>query len=203
MCHQCVCGEQEQACGLGLCDEHAVEGVAVDGGQVDDGGGVGAVDGEFRIAIVEEAPAQDGGIDGEIVAAEAGFDGDFPQAGCAEVQLGFRGFDQAAGFGGEAFGRCGGPEQQVGIEQEFQGLAPNICSISSAAMRSKSCGTRNWPLRNPVRLGGVAGVSMGTSFATGWPALEMITDSPPATRARRREKWVFASWMLMAGIWGT
>ena len=38
--------------------------------------------------------------------------------------------------------------------------------------------------------------SIGTSRATGRPARAITISSPPATRRRSLEKWVFASWMF-------
>ena len=46
---------------------------------------------------------------------------------------------------------------------------------------------------------------IAVSRAIGLPALAIVISSPAWTRARRREKCVFASWMLtwvpMRGIW--
>lgn len=38
--------------------------------------------------------------------------------------------------------------------------------------------------------------SSATRRATGTPERAMVTASPAATRCRRREKWVLASWMF-------
>ena len=40
----------------------------------------------------------------------------------------------------------------MSIQQQFH-LTPNMLAISSSNMRSKSSGTRIWPLRNPNRFG--------------------------------------------------
>jgi hypothetical protein len=73
----------------------------------------------------------------------------------------------------------------------FQKRSP----ISLGKGSLKSSGTTKSPLADPRNLRFGAS-SMGTSFATGFPAFAMMTSSPIATRSSRRERCVLASWIL-------
>ena len=69
-------------------------------------------------------------------------------------------------------------------------------AISSAPMRSKSCGTATSPTRNPTRRLAGVGASRATTLTTGFPARAMMNGSPLAAAATSRDRWVLASCML-------
>ena len=80
LCDNGVGGEQQNALDCRLCDEQAIKGILVDRRQSGDRDGVLAGDRQFIVSIVQQAATQEPRIRTEIVAAEAGFDRDFPQA---------------------------------------------------------------------------------------------------------------------------
>src|SRR5918996_887278 len=132
----------------------------------------------------------------ELQPSQRRLDDELPGAGHAEQNLVRAVRDQLLG----SFGKLGvaghPPQERVGVQQQFH---PNQFWMSSGSGSSKSTpiltrpravpGTRR-PTPHP----------MGTSFATGRPALEIVTSSPRATRSRSFEKCVFASWMLTGSM---
>jgi hypothetical protein len=52
---------------------------------------------------------------------------------------------QPWGLRGESLGVTGSPEEKMRVQKEFHRPPPNICSISSLPIRSKSSGTKTWP----------------------------------------------------------
>ena len=68
-----VGGEERDTQGLSLSDEDAVERVFVDPGRIGQGEGVGAGEGEFLIAVVDQPLPQPAGIDGILKTSMGGF----------------------------------------------------------------------------------------------------------------------------------
>ena len=90
------------------------------------------------------------------------------------------------------------PKQGVRVQEKPQGDSPeNPDAISSGSGSSKSAWIRTFPFRPPGRRG--LGFS-GTSLATGLPARARMISSPSATHSSRRERCVFASWILTVFI---
>ncbi len=61
---------------------------------------------------------------------------------------------------------------------------------------SKSSGIVNWPAMVPSTRSGFLAASNGTNRATGLLARAITTSSPFAAASTKRERWVFAAWML-------
>src|SRR5436190_12016636 len=79
------------------------------------------------------------------------------------------------------------PEKYLRVEQQPHTLPSNASSVSGGSGASKSAAILTLPFRKPglrTRLGG----AMGTSFATGFPALAITISAPSATRSTRRDR---------------
>src|ERR1700731_3284462 len=138
--------------------------------------------------------------------AEGKFDGDFPRAGCREIQL--RGRRGQEVFGSQiefVLGREA-PEKDARVEQKLHAFflafperfffrLSNSSSTASGNGESKSSGTLSCPRKIPrTRCAFFGGT--GTRRATGTPRFAIVISSPAATRRRSRESWVFASCVL-------
>ena len=86
------------------------------GWQGDDGDGVLAGDGEFEIAVIEQAAVKGARVNTKIRLPQAGLDGDLPQAGGAEEEFIAGSRDQGSCFIREANTLTYSPEQKVGVE---------------------------------------------------------------------------------------
>src|ERR1700681_951262 len=119
------------------------------------------------------------------------FRDDFPNAGDADPYLSC--WQQGSYPAREFCLVLKSPQQNMRVNENLH--HQNRSSISFGKGSLKSSGTTNAPLADPSLNRGRS-VGIGTSFATGFPALAMTTSSPMATRSNSRERWGLASWML-------
>src|SRR2546425_8919915 len=130
--------------------------------------------------------------------AEVRLDHDLPCARGAEEDLVPAIRDESAGASRELIAVGDPPEEGVGVEQQSHS---KCFARSFGSGASKSGETTIRPRAVPGVRRSVRGLS-GTIFATGLPALAMVISSPRRTRSMRRERCVFASWMLIARMQG-
>jgi hypothetical protein len=130
------------------------------------------------------------------------FDSNFPGAGRGQIQFGRAGRKQVSRFLIELVLRAEAPKKDAGIQQVFHAfflgrlfLPSKDASSSSGRGASKSSEIVICPANAPsFRLA----LDTGTSRATGTPRFAMVISSPAATRCRRRENCVLASWVFTA-----
>lgn len=142
-----IARDQQHPLHLRLRDQQRV---AVDRGQGARRHRMGTGNGQLLIAVVDLPSAQQPRLGPEILPAERRLDGDLPKARHAE--------DRRVAFCPNhrprprryPLRRAGGPKQQMRVEQQPQGAAPNSPAISSAPIRSKSFGTAIPPPGTPA-----------------------------------------------------
>src|SRR5690606_10272332 len=119
------------------------------------------------------------GIHTKIIATERALDGDLPQTCRAETErVAFVANHPSRGRR-QLLRLAGGPEQQMGIQQQLHAQAPKSLAMASVPMLSKSSGTSISPARKPKRFG-VAGASSAVTFTRGLPALAITNGLPLA-----------------------
>jgi hypothetical protein len=116
-----IVAEDGKVFGLGLSDEHAVEGILVQAGEESGAGGVSARDGErfeqFRSEHLVKAKRKIHRV-GKL--SDAGFRGDFPRRSSADDDdVGARA-DEFAGAGRKSGIIAEPPEQGVGVQKNLQ-----------------------------------------------------------------------------------
>ena len=128
---QAVRCHEGQSLHHGLCNQHAVERVFVERGEILDHQRMGAVDTHVSVAIVEQAPAKRMRVDLKIVSSKPVLNDDFPKICGAEVEqvLGCR--KQRARLLRPALRIARRPKQHLGIEQQPHGCSPNIARMTS------------------------------------------------------------------------
>ncbi len=102
-------GQERDALDHRLSDKDAIERVLMDRRQPVEGNGVLAGDRQFAIVVVEQAAAQEPGINPKVVPLQAALDGHFPEAGGAEEQLIARIVEQRARAVRQPVGLTGSP----------------------------------------------------------------------------------------------
>ena len=122
-----VVADDGKVFGLGLCDEHAVEGILVGSGEQSGAGGVGGGDGKrFKGFLSKNRVETEGEVGGLGQLTDARFRGDFPGGSGADENAIGTGADESA---------CGGrkrriigepPEQGVSVQEEAQKSLPGF-----------------------------------------------------------------------------
>src|SRR6266513_4535343 len=133
---------------------------------------------------------------GEAQLAEAVLDADLPRARGRQQQFIGRLREELPSGGSEALWRGEHPQPGLRIEENPHFSKALRRSLGSGASKSSATKTRPFSVPRERSCTGAA----GTSRATGTPDLAMITSSPAATRSRRLERWVLASWTLYFGM---
>src|SRR5262245_17571919 len=173
-----------------LCDQHAVERVAMVPRETLDAECMGDRHREFL-----ESRCTGGRGDGVEVCAELAerrLDRDFPRAGRAHVDGVARVAHAGRRAGREAGGGSERPKESVRVEEEPQVSPSKAASTSSGSGASKSLATRSLPRRIPS-FRAPRTVPSGTSFATGRRLRVITISSPFAARSSNRERWVLAA----------
>src|SRR5207244_11894322 len=91
------------------------------------------------------------------------------------------------------------PEKYLRVEEQPHAPPSNASSVSGGSGASKSAAILILPFRKPGLRTRLAG-AIGTSFATGFPALAMTISAPSATRSTRRDRFVLASCILTCAL---
>jgi AspT/YidE/YbjL antiporter-like protein len=190
-----VGGQERAALELCLCDQEAVERVAVMRRQPGDAEGVRVLDGERVDAVLRELLGNEAlGRRGQLELAEPHLDRDLPGARRREQEGRAALLEQRQGRRAEALGAEVPPQPALGVDEGTLHLR-NPARTSGGRGALKSSAMRPLPTKRPARLLPRA-LRAGTSRATGSPAREMRTSSPASTRASSRERWVLASCTL-------
>src|SRR5215471_10408296 len=117
-----------------------------------------------------------------------------PQTGRTKQKLVPWIVDQGASFHRQSIWFTSSPEEKVGIEQQLHAPPPNILSISSRPIWSKSSGTEICPAIKPSRrICASVGTLRAVTFTRGLPALAIMNDSPFDASSTSFDSWVLAS----------
>ena len=86
LCHQTIRRQQRCSFSVGLREQHAIEGIPVDRGQQIQGQRVLSSNGQFLIAVVQQAGAQPPGFNPEVRSTKPPLDGHFPKTGGLNIK---------------------------------------------------------------------------------------------------------------------
>lgn len=183
---------------FGLCDEQAVEGIALgaaatelDVGEATVGGGVDGGDRQEGEPLGQQLLSP---LVGNLELAERCFDRDLEERARAEERLP-RPRYRLARRGRETIVVSQPPERRVGVDEEPQSTTPRSRATSSG-QTSKSSAIEIRPARAPGLRRTDSRSGMGTRRATGCLPRRSSTGSPFSARATSFERLVFASPML-------
>src|SRR6185437_173435 len=157
-----------------------------------------AGDRQFRVAVVEQAAAEEAWVHLKVGALQAALDHDFPDAGGAEKKIVGLVFDELLGCFGNPLRCVSSPEQEMSVEQELHRLLSNIFSISRRPRLLKFLGILKLAcLRKPSRrICLPVGVCKAVTLTSGLPDFAIRKESPLAAASTSRERWALASCML-------
>ena len=139
--HHRVYGQQRNPLDSRLCHQDPIEGILVNRWQAIDGNDVIAADRQLAVSVVQKTPAQQPRVYLKIVSAQPSFNCHFPYASRTKEKLVFRIVDQVSSLFWEPARFTGSPQEEMCIQQKLHARPPNICSISSLHIWSKSSGT--------------------------------------------------------------